>query len=179
MQRWWWAQEISAAPAANPESGLLDLAARSTVGASKDVGRTEQRWERGREGCERVSWTVPWSVQEPCLGNQDHPSERGKEPPLISRQTPPACQHQLGECTAMEHVTLHRGQEPQGSRGFLEADTTECACPLSLRDCFTSYTSGEAQAGACASCLGPSEMKARLTPPPSPASEPLSSCCLP
>lgn len=41
VQRWWRAQEASAAPAANPESGLLGLAAPSTAGASREVGRTE------------------------------------------------------------------------------------------------------------------------------------------
>lgn len=48
-QRWWWAQEASAAPAANPESGLLGLAVRSMAGVSRDRGRTEGgEWERGR-----------------------------------------------------------------------------------------------------------------------------------
>lgn len=49
-------------------------------------------------------------MQEPCLGNKDHPSERGKEPLLTPSQTL-ACQRQ-------EQVTPRRGQEPQGSGGF-------------------------------------------------------------
>lgn len=76
-------EAAAAAPAAAPASRLLGMAAGSAAEARGKVGRMEGR--RAGEGkgmeWERLSWTAPWFVQEPCWGT-DHPSDRGKEPHL-------------------------------------------------------------------------------------------------
>lgn len=45
--------------------------------ASKKVGRVGGRREGRGEGLPwgRLTWTAPWFVWEPCLGNEDHPGD--------------------------------------------------------------------------------------------------------
>lgn len=38
-------------------------------------GGGEERRERGGCVLGRLTWTAPWFVQEPCLGNKDHPGD--------------------------------------------------------------------------------------------------------